>query len=124
MTGNERPAMRVSALFDPEPQTWGLRGDPYLWQALRVHLADQDIPASADELAGLLNEAFRDLAGADLASDPATSVYKEQFAHGGMSSGMISLDTWRQQLLPLLTERARTRLLSQPQKTDPDHTIP
>ena len=27
--------MRVSALFDPEPQTWGLRGDPSLWQALR-----------------------------------------------------------------------------------------
>ena len=103
--------MRVSALFDPEPRTWGLRGDPSLWQALRAHLVDQDIPTSADELASLLNAAFRDLVGTDLASDPATSVYKEQFAHGGMSSGMISLDTWRQQLLPLLTERARTTLL-------------
>ena len=109
MTGSERPAMRVSALFDPEPQTWGLRGDPFLWQALRARLADQDIPDSTDELIGLLNAAFRDLVGTDLASDPATSVYKEQFAHGGMSSGMISLGTWRQQLLPLLAERARTR---------------
>ena len=25
--------MRVSDLFDPEPQTWGLRGDPHLWRA-------------------------------------------------------------------------------------------
>ena len=83
MTADERPATRVSDLFDPEPQTWGLRGDPYLWRPLRAHLVGQDIPASADELAGLLHEAFRhlagtDLAGTDLASDPATSVYRKQ----------------------------------------------
>ena len=124
MTGDERPTMRMSALFDPEPQTWGLRGDPTLWRALRAHLADQDIPASDGELAGLLHEAFRELVGTDLASDPATSVYREQYAHGGMSSGMISLDTWRQRLMPMLAERARTRLPSRAQKTIPDHTSP
>jgi hypothetical protein len=108
--------MKVSALFDPEPQTWGLRGDPYLWRALRGHLADRDIPASVGELTGLLHEAFRELAGTDLASDPATSRYHDQYAHGGVSSGMISLDTWRQRLMPMLTERARTRLSSRPQR--------
>jgi hypothetical protein len=36
MTGDDRPPMRVPDLFDPEPQTWGLRGDPYLWRALRA----------------------------------------------------------------------------------------
>jgi hypothetical protein len=96
----------MPALFDPEPQTWGLRGDPHLWRALRAHLAGRDIPASAGEVADLLHEAFRELAGNDLASDPATSVYCEQYAHGGMSSGMISLDTWRQRLMPMLIERA------------------
>ena len=30
MADGARPAMRLSALFDPEPQTWGLRGDPFL----------------------------------------------------------------------------------------------
>ena len=116
--------MRVSDLFDPEPQTWGLRGDPYLWRALRAHLSGQDIPASADELADLLHQAFRELAGTDLASDPATSVHREQYAHGGMSSGMISLEAWRQRLMPMLAERATTRLSSPPQKTDPDQTVP
>lgn len=111
MTGDERPTVPVSALFDPEPQTWGLRGDPFLWRALRRHLAGQHIPASADELTSLLHTAFRELAGADLATDTA-SVYREQYARGGMSSGMISLDTWRQRLMPLLIERARTRLSS------------
>jgi hypothetical protein len=92
VTGDERPAMRVSALFDPEPQTWGLRGDPYLWRALRAHLAGQDIPTSPGGLTSLLHQAFRELAGVDLASDPAASAYLEQYAHGGMSSGTISLE--------------------------------
>ena len=102
--------MRVSDLFDPEPPTWGLRGDPYLWRALRAHLAGQGIPATSGELDGLLHEAFRELTRTDLASSPASSAYREQYACGGMSSGMISLDTWRQRLLPMLAERARTRL--------------
>ena len=112
--------MRVSDLFDPEPPTWGLRGDPYLWRALRAHLASQDIPGSPGELTDLLHQAFRELAGTDLASDPAPSVYLEQYAQGGMSSGMISLDKWRQDLMPMLTERARTRRPGRPPKADPD----
>jgi hypothetical protein len=116
--------MRMSVLFDPEPETWGLRGDPHLWRALSAHLADHEVPASAEELASLLHAAFRELAGADLASDPALSVYREQYAHGGMSSGMISLDTWRQRLMPMLAERASTRLPGRPQKADPSHTTP
>ncbi len=116
--------MRVSDLFDPEPETWGLRGDPYLWRALRARLAGQDAPASAGELARRLHAAFRELTGTDLTSDPASSVYREQYAHGGMSSGMISLDTWRQRLMPMLFERARERLPGQPRKADQGHTAP
>ena len=102
--------MKLSALFDPEPSRWGLRGDPYLWRALREYLSDQDVPASASEAVALLHAAFSELAGVDLATEQASSLYLEQYAHGGMSSGMISLDTWRQQLMPMLTERARELL--------------
>jgi hypothetical protein len=35
---------------------------------------------------------------------------RAQYAHGGMSSGMISLDTWRQRLIPILVEQARMLL--------------
>jgi hypothetical protein len=75
VSSDEPGAVRVSDLFDPEPETWGLR----------ARLADQDVPASADELASLLHAAFRELAGTDL-------------------------DTWRQRLMPVLSERARARL--------------
>lgn len=96
----------MAELFDPEPERWGLRGDPHLWRAFRDHLDDRDIPASPAGVAGLLYDAFMDIVGVDLAGHPESSVYREGFAHGGMSSGMISLDTWRDRLIPLLTERA------------------
>jgi hypothetical protein len=99
----------LSVLFDPEPNTWGLRGDPYLWRAMRERMAGRAVPASADEAIGLLREAFRELAGVDVAG-PASSVYREQYAHGGMSGGMISLDAWRERFMPLLAERARALL--------------
>jgi hypothetical protein len=117
VNGDERPTMRVSALFDPEPRTWGLRGDSCLWRALREHLEDRDVPATEGELTSLLREAFRELVGIDLASDPATSVYREQYAHGGMSNGMIDLETWRQRLMPMLAERAE-------RGSHPDRRIP
>ncbi len=101
---------KVSALFYPEPRTWGLRGDPHLWRALRDQLSDTDLPPSSEGVVTLLHATFRELAGADLATEPAQSVYRERYAHGGMSSGMISLDTWRQRLMPLLAERARALL--------------
>lgn len=110
MTDADPVPATVSALFDPEPERWGLRGDPYLWRALREHLAGTRLPRSADDLAKLLHAAFRELTGVDIAGDPASMVYQQQYAHGGMSSGMISLDTWRKTLFPLLTERARALL--------------
>lgn len=107
MTEDATAAVGMSALFDPEPETWGLRGDPHLWRALREQLVGQAIPPSIGEVTSLLHAAFRELADADLTTDPASQVYREQYAHGGMSSGMISLSTWRDRLMPMLTERAR-----------------
>ena len=100
----DNAALKMAVLFHPEPGTWGLRGDPYL------RLGDEPMPGSADEVARLLHAAFEELTGADLASDPADHVYREEYAHGGMSSGMISLDTWRQELMPALVQRANTLL--------------
>jgi hypothetical protein len=113
---------RASALSDPEPQRRGLREATPISGTARAHLADQDIPAPADELADLLHAAFRELVGTDLASDLATPVQREQYARSGMSSGMISLDTWRERLMPMFSERATARLPSLPRITGPPDT--
>jgi hypothetical protein len=50
------------------------------------------IAAPVGEPDGLLHRAFGELAG----TGPAASVYLEQYAHGSISSGMISPGTWRE----------------------------
>ncbi|MEU9703611.1 hypothetical protein [Streptomyces sp. NPDC047981] len=107
MAHDDAVAVTMASLFDPEPERWGLRGDPHVWRALRDRLSGTDVPASPDEAVALLRTAFSGLVGVDLAHDPASSVYRESFAHGGMSSGMVSLDTWRESLMPLLASRVR-----------------
>ena len=96
----------VADLFDPEPPQWGLRGDPWVWRALRDHLGDSYLPPSAAEVESMLYAAFNRLVAVDLATDVATEVYREEFAHGGLSSGHVSLDVWRSYLMPLLVDRA------------------
>ncbi|MEV6954147.1 hypothetical protein [Streptomyces sp. NPDC051183] len=110
MAHGDASAAKMALLFDPEPSRWGLRGDPHVWRALREHLQGRDLPPTVDEVAGLLRAAFSELVGVDLLTESASSVYRAQYSHGGMSSGGISLDAWRETLMPLLAERARALL--------------
>jgi hypothetical protein len=96
----------VADLFDPEPPRWGLRGDPWVWQAMRDHLGDTYLPPTLAEVEAMIYVAFNRLVGVDLATETAPSVFRPEFAHGGMSSGHIHLETWRAELLPLLIDRA------------------
>lgn len=95
----------VAELFREEPLYWGLRGDPYLWREMAEHLADAPWPASEAELTQLLARLFEQLAGVGL--DHPTHVHLPRHAHGGMSSGMISSQFWRERAIPLLVERYR-----------------
>lgn len=93
----------LGALLDHEPYHWGLRGDPYLWRALRAHLADVPRPQGQTSLESAIAQAFEVLTG-----HPWTTrepFYVEAYAHGGMSSGMISPEFWRETALPLLQKR-------------------
>ena len=96
----------LADLFDPEPEKWGLRGDPWVWRAMRTHLAGAYLPPSAAEVTRMLYTAFDRIAAVDLETELEPSVFREEFAHGGMSRGYVSLDAWRTRLMPLLVERA------------------
>ncbi|WP_173096692.1 hypothetical protein [Actinomadura verrucosospora] len=97
----------MNQLFEERPEQWGLRGDPYVWEALQERLRGTPVPAEAGEVEGLLLDAFRAVVGVDLTTAPEEAVYREEFAHGGMSSGSVHLPTWRERLVPLLVRRAR-----------------
>jgi hypothetical protein len=64
------------------------------------------VPGTAAGVTELLYATFADVVGVDLATEPESGVYRPEFAHGGMSSGMVNLDFWRSRLMPLLESRA------------------
>lgn len=96
-----------SSAFGSRPEQWGLRGDPFVWAELERRLADVSVPAEREAARRQLYGCFSDVVGVDPSRDSFDeSVYRPEFAHGGMSSGHVDLPTWRDRLLPLLLDRA------------------
>jgi len=94
-------------LFTPEPGRWGLRGDPHVWRAMRAEVEGLEPPPTPALVVELLHAVFRTLVGVELtADDLPDEVFRQEFDHGGMSGGMVSLRTWQARLMPLLEERA------------------
>ncbi|MCB1642318.1 MAG: hypothetical protein KDI37_11340 [Xanthomonadales bacterium] len=95
----------IADLFQPEPVRWGLRGDPYLWQEMAEHFRQAPLPTDLRDLAQQLVDAFEQLTGQSLST--VGNLHLPRHAHGGMSSGGIATQHWREQLLPLLLSRFR-----------------
>lgn len=102
-------------LFEPEPERWGLRGDPHLWRAMKHRLKATEIPATEREVRELLAAVFLRIVGSTHeATDPEAHVFVEELAHGGMSSGHVLLGLWRDELIPLLVGRSQEARQGQP----------
>ena len=95
--------MNVSDLFEPCPPQWGLRGDPYLWREFKERFLKTPLPETENALRRLLEDAYREAVGTDLTESEHFFVVR--FAHGGMSSGMISPRFWREKAFPLIVLR-------------------
>jgi hypothetical protein len=93
----------ASFLMTPEPQQWGLRGDPYLWIEMVNHLATTKMPDSTDDLIAIIEKAFCELTAYPIAR--RDSFFIEKYSHGGMSSGHVDPQFWKNTLIPLLVER-------------------
>lgn len=101
----------VEGIFDDAPSQWGLRGDPHLWQELRTHLATTPMPADAQQLQSILEQAFQSLSGQPLATEE-DCFFVDRYAGGGMSSGMVSPEFWRDTALLLFRERFAAAIVS------------
>lgn len=96
--------MSVDNIFKDRPERWGFRGDPYLWDDLEKHFENFLIPMSVDSFQKEFFKAFQELTEASINSN---DIFVPRYNHGGMSSGMISSEFWKDVALPLLTERLR-----------------
>jgi hypothetical protein len=94
---------RIAILFENEPWRWGLRGDPFLWQEIVETIGKLPLPATELQFIELLNSTFDRLVGHPITHQQ--NVYIERYAHGGMSSGCICPEFWREKAFPLLRAR-------------------
>jgi molybdenum cofactor cytidylyltransferase len=98
----------MNHLFVPEPVQWGFRGDPYLWRELRRRGKNSTLPMKIEKVHALLAEMIEGVL--DVNWQHVTQQehwYHPSLAHGGMSSGMISVEVWTERLIPLLLARAQ-----------------
>ncbi|WP_345380390.1 hypothetical protein [Demequina sediminis] len=101
--------MSIGELFDPEPQQWGLRGDPMLWRELKSVLAGQPLPPDLEALATIIEEAASELVGAPLLGQPDDRKVERFVQESGMSTGWVSADWWNGDGMRLLRERFASR---------------
>jgi hypothetical protein len=67
------------------------------------HFSVVPIPSDSSELKQQIEHAFLLLTGHPLSS--SNYFFVEKYAHGGMSSGVISPAFWREKAVPLLVNR-------------------
>lgn len=93
----------LTELFAPPPQTWGVRGDLYLWEELAAHFATVPVPNSANGVRVALVEAIATLTGAVF--DGRDLYQLARYPSEGVSNNYISLSFWELTAIPLLVSR-------------------
>jgi len=94
----------IGDLLVPEKESWGLRGDPWLWRELRKSTSRIPLPDTQTELTALLHNLV--LAHTNTTRLDGDAIYIARFSRGGMSSGHLSLRFWEQEGIPTIVERA------------------
>ena len=98
---------QLEQLFEEQPQQWGLRGDPFLWEKLKDHLKTQNEEFNTlqfEECISNYIECFVNENGQKVNDD---IVFVESFPAEGMSGGRISLQWWNDKGIPFLLQKFR-----------------
>jgi hypothetical protein len=100
----------VASIFSTPPDTWGYRGDPFLWDALgweisnRISQKDQSFQETLS-LEPALTNTFRSLINGGQKQGDGLAL--KWLPVQGMSGGIICPETWNNKLLPELSARFR-----------------
>ena len=102
----------VSVIFTPKPERWGLRGDPYLWQLLKIKYQTVELPYPPEKLPEDITRIVAELIGKEPRPNGHYKVETFSKIHVGMSTGMIAWDYWLETAIPLLMKRLEQANLS------------
>lgn len=100
-----RRAKYVASIFVSEPDQWGLRGDPFLWEYLKEQYQTVSLPYSPKVFREDIFRVFAELTGELPARGKQYYVASFAKTHVGMSTGWLSGDFWIDTAIPLLLER-------------------
>lgn len=94
--------------FHPPPNQWGLRGDPFLWEALSWEISREGQGRrgrNSDGISDALWQSLNRLCETDFRN--ATELLRLSWLPktGGMSESCVAPETWRDSLVPLLVDR-------------------
>lgn len=94
-------------LFEREPLSWGLRGDPHLWKLMRERFRVVPLPESVDDLYNQIKGVFVEVTGESMHVQlEKKHIYVPSLATGsGMSDGGISRDFWGMVAVALIVDR-------------------
>ena len=99
----------IMEVFKNKPNQWGLRGDPELWEKLRLKFQNTEVPTNSREFNTLLEEQFDSLINSGEKKSDGI-IWFEEFSQNGMSGGSVSIVWWKETGLPLLKERFETSI--------------
>lgn len=95
----------LSLIFDRKPETWGARGNPYLWDELQRLCVGESLDTDAYGIANMVCETFEKMTGKPLTFE--AEEYVNSFTHGGMSSGIVTGEFWISVGIPFLIDNLK-----------------
>lgn len=95
--------LTISSLFEPEPNQWGLRGDPWLWREMKKNCQKKTLPKSEEAFMTILLNQFEKLTGFPI--DVKKIIVVSRYKKGGLSNGGVSTKFWKERAIPLLLLR-------------------
>jgi hypothetical protein len=95
----------LSKLFEVVPIQWGLRGDPYLWEEMKIRGEKISIPETSEKLNLLLHQLFYELTGVEI--EPGKNIFIPRYGaeSTGMSKGFVCCNFWIETGFPLILDR-------------------
>jgi|TARA_R110000796_G_scaffold136491_7_gene252530 hypothetical protein len=89
----------IGSAMEKNMGSHGLRGDSYLYYELASFLRKTEIPTES-EFEVIMYCAFEELSGVSI--DSSEYVHIKKYSHGGMSSGMVAPEVWKNEIIPHL----------------------
>ena len=93
----------VAEIFEIHPESWGLRGDPHLWEDLKEFFSNIPLPYSVEKFTESFHIFYKLTSGYEIKE--GEEFYISGYDKGGMSGGVINSSFWLKKGLPLLTGR-------------------